>query len=198
MRIAVKLVVIAVAMTMASLSFGCDYRWMDPRWKALSEQGASLVPGDYHSVSFLRRTNDEQFAAAVPRLKELRIRNIDVKGQPLTDESITALLQLQDLEELQANATHFTAKGLARLGELPQFTRLYVATKQFDAEEMATLRAAIPEVSENAIFSYDYVTTQPSTRGSDNGASPAVEEIESGASRRIDRAPERAIEVRKR
>ena len=67
---------------------GCDYRMMDPHWNSLAKKGVSYSPGDYHSAVYTLGVTDEQFAAAVPDFKWVKIRKLNFQETQLTDRSI--------------------------------------------------------------------------------------------------------------
>src|SRR6188768_3933107 len=80
---------------------GCDYRMMDSHWNSLAKKGVSSSPGEYHSAVYTLGATDEQFAAAVPDFKKVKIRYLNFQETQLTDRSIDGLLQLRNLERLQ-------------------------------------------------------------------------------------------------
>ena len=138
--------ILTFALLMAALvaAEGCDYRMIDPRWKALADAGVSTTPGEYRSADCDFGFTDAQFARALPDLKRVRIEELSFQDARVTDESIAGLIELRDLRTLHAIRTDFTADGLARLGALPRLKLVYVPAGQFTEAELSRVRAAIP------------------------------------------------------
>ena len=123
-----------------------ENRHSDPRWQALAELGVAYVPYEPGFACFVNGATDEQFAAAVPYLRDVGIKALGLQHADVTDRSIDGLLGLPDLEQLTLQQSDFTARGLERLAGLPRIKEIHVPRGQYTADELARVRAALPAV----------------------------------------------------
>lgn len=113
--------------------------------------GATTIPFDDSRIDFDRRTfDDDDFAAAFPYLQRYgKIEVISFSGRSISDNSVSLILQLRDLRELNVSSTAISISGLARLRALPNLDVLWVQRGQLSSTQMAELRATMPKTRIN-------------------------------------------------
>jgi hypothetical protein len=129
------------------LAGGCGFvrQYTSPSLAALRPYGALTVPGDDETIDFTRdKMNDDDLSRAYPHLKTYAPHRLSLRGREISDLSISLLMQLDCVERLDLTDTLVTEAGLRRLGAMNSLRELWVGDQQFETEELARIRAALP------------------------------------------------------
>ncbi|MEK6237304.1 MAG: hypothetical protein N2C14_21545, partial [Planctomycetales bacterium] len=84
----------------------------------------------------------DQTMSRLQRMKQLEL--LDLSGTQVTDKGLAHLQELTQLKELRLNGTRITDKGLARLQALDQLELLVLSHSQVTDGAVAELQKALP------------------------------------------------------
>jgi hypothetical protein len=83
----------------------------------------------------------------IPHLTQLtKLRSLQTFGNHFTDEAVQALVALKELERLALEEETLTARAFTFTTELPRLNSLGLQDVPITEPELATLRAALPDV----------------------------------------------------
>ncbi len=90
------------------------------------------------------------------------IESLDLSTTKITDRSLDAIATLAKLRMVTLDDTSVTADGLLKLRDLKQLSSISVVGVKLSAEELARLRAAMPEVDISDVWSpNDWTPSRP-------------------------------------
>ena len=91
---------------------------------------------------------DQQLLAIIPVLGDVhKFAGLSLPGTSVSDESITQLKAISELQRLDISDTNVTADGLVRLQGMPNLRTIIFEQAQFRPHDLDRLRAALPSVN---------------------------------------------------
>lgn len=132
----------AMAVVLLLLAGGCGS--MNPDLRALGQYGGTGVRDVPRSVTFAgRQVDDDRFAQAWVYLDRYGVRDLDLSGCNITDDSVSLMMQLDRLEKLSLQGTKITPAGLMRLHNLPRLRLLVIEPGMLSDTQRQDLQAAL-------------------------------------------------------
>jgi hypothetical protein len=120
---------------------------LSPDIKALYPYGLGTVPVEPDRLNFHHAPmDDDDFARAFRYIKNYGPKQLHLNNRQVTDLSVSLLIQLDSVEDLDLAYSPVSIGGLKRLRLMKNLKRLWVGAGQFTAVELAELRQAMPGV----------------------------------------------------
>ena len=153
-----------------ALLSGCAPAMFDPRYQRLSrDYGAGIVPDQPDNIAFVRGLTDEQFAEAVPLLRDVKVRSLSVSDTSLTDASVPLLLKLPRVEDLDVSYTGITEAGIFELARHPRLRSIVTSTDQMSSTGVERFGTLYPRV-ELIVWPFDAEGADTPSRQSQSDA----------------------------